>query len=97
MQYMDELKVLEGNDRDTCIADPVDRRSDCLGRHRQGRFGQAKLQEQAGLSGDAQASTDVEDWAATFAATSPYETFRLQLSLMTFFARGPRSREMTMC
>ena len=34
-------------------------------------------------------TTDVEDWAATFAATSPYEALKLQLSLtMT----GPRSQ-----
>ena len=31
----------------------------------------------------------VEDWAATFAATPPYEAFRLQLSLMM---TGPRSQ-----
>ena len=31
----------------------------------------------------------MEDWAATFAATPPYEAFRLQLSLMM---TGPRSQ-----
>ena len=34
-------------------------------------------------------SIDVEDWAATFAATPPYEAFKLQLSLMM---TGPRSQ-----
>ena len=32
---------------------------------------------------------DVEDWAATFAATPPHEAFKLQLSLMM---TGPRSQ-----
>ena len=39
---------------------------------------------------------DVEDWAATFAATPPHEAFKLQLSLMTQ-AQGHRSKEMMMC
>ena len=34
-------------------------------------------------------TTDVEEWAATFAATPPYEAFKLQLSLMM---TGPRSQ-----
>ena len=45
---------------------------------------------EAGWSVKRQRSTiDVEDWAATFAATPPYEAFKLQLSLMM---TGPRSQ-----
>ena len=56
MLYMGELKVLEDSDRDTCIAEngrpPIT--TDCVDIDKW-RFDQVRLQEQAGLSGDARA------------------------------------------
>ena len=45
---------------------------------------QTQLQKQAGLSRETRgrSTIDVEDWAATFAVTPPYEAFKLELSLM---------------
>ena len=81
MQYMDELKVLEDSDRDACMAEtgrpPIP--TDWVDINKGGALRpnyRSRLVCQA------------EDWGATFAATTPYEAFRLQLSLpMT----GPRS------
>ena len=60
MLYMGELKVLEDSDRDTCIAEmgrpPI---PTCCVEIDKWRFDQARLQEQAGLSGDVRA---VNNW-----------------------------------
>ena len=91
MQYMEELKVLEDSDRDACMAEtgrqpiPTDwvdiNEGDSLRPNYRSRL---LCQETRGRS-----TIDVEDWAATFAATPPYEAFKLQKSLMM---RGPRSQ-----
>ena len=91
MQYMDELKVLEDSDRDACMAETgrppiptewVDiNKGDALRPNYRSRL---VCQETRGRS-----TIDAEDWAATFAATPPFEAFRLQLSLMM---TGPRSQ-----
>ena len=91
MQYMEELKVLEDSDRDACMAEtsrppiPTDwvdiNKGDSLTPNYRSRV---VCQETRGRS-----TVDVEDWAATFAATRPYEAFKLQLSLMM---TGPRSQ-----
>ena len=77
MQYMDELK-------DTCVAEtgrppiPTDLVDiDKGGSVRSNYRRMLVCQETRGRS-----TIDVEDRAATFAATLPYEAFRLQLSLM---------------
>ena len=76
MQHMEELKVLEDSDRDACMAQtgrpPIP--TDWVDINK----------------GDSlrPKTVDVEDWALTFAATPPYEAFRLQLSLLM---TGPRS------
>ena len=90
MQYMDELKVLENSNRDECMTEtgrapiPTDWvdiiKGDSLRPNYRSRL---VCQETHGRS-----TIDVEDWAATFAATPPYEAFRLQLSW------GRRSMEM---
>ena len=91
MQYMEELVVLEDSDRDACLAEtgrppiPTDwvdiNKGDSLRPNYRSRL---VCQETRGRS-----TTDVEDWAATFAATPPYEAFKLQLSLMM---TGPGSQ-----
>ena len=91
MQYMEDLTVLEDSDRDVCMTEtgrppiPTDwvdiNKGDSL---RPNNRSMPVCQETRGRS-----TTDVEDWAATFAATPPYEAFRLQLSLMK---TGPRSQ-----
>ena len=91
MQYMDELKVLENSNRDECMTEtgrapiPTDwvdiNKGDSLRPKYRSRL---VCQETRGRS-----TIDTEDWAATFAATPPYEAFRLQLSLMM---TGPRSQ-----
>ena len=92
MQKMEELKVLEESDRDACMAEtcrppiPTDdwvdnNKGDSLRPNYRSRL---VCQETRGRS-----TIDVEDWAATFAATPPYETFELQLSLVM---TGPRSQ-----
>ena len=91
MQYMEELKVLEDSDRDACVAGtgqppiPTDwveiNEGDSLRPNHRSRL---VCQETRGRS-----TIDVEDGAATFAATPPYEAFKLQLSLMM---TGPRSQ-----
>ena len=91
MQYMEELKVLEDSDRVVCMAEtgrppiPTDwvdiNKGDSLRPNDRNRL---VCQEICGRS-----TIDVEDWAATFAATSPFEAFKLQLSLMM---TGPRSQ-----
>ena len=91
MQYMEVLKVLEDSDRDACVAEtgrppiPTDwvdiNKSDSLRPNHRSRL---VCQETRGRS-----TIDVEDWAATFAETPPYEAFKLQLSLMM---TGPRSQ-----
>ena len=89
-QYMEELKVLEDSDRDACMAEtgrppiPTDwvdiNKDDWLRPNHRSRL---VCQETRGRS-----TIDVQDWAATFAATPPCEAFKLQVSLMT----GPRSQ-----
>ena len=84
MQYMDELKVLDECMTETGRApiptDWVDiNKGDSLRPNYRSRL---VCQETRGRS-----TIDVEDWAATFAATFPYEASRLQLSLMM---TGPR-------
>ena len=84
MQYTDELKVFEGIDRDTCVAEtgqppmPTDRvvidTGDSIRPNYRSRL---VCQEKRRRS-----TIDVKDWAATFAAHPPYEAFRLQLSLL---------------
>ena len=91
VQYMEELKVLEDSDRDACMAEsgrapiPTDwvdiNKGDLLAPNYRSRLA---CQETRGRS-----TIDVEDWAATFAATTPYEAFKLQLNLMMI---GPRSQ-----
>ena len=87
---MEELKDLEDRDRDVCMTEtgrppiPTDwvdtNKGDSLRPNYRSRL---VCQETRGRS-----TIDVEDCAATFAATPPYEAFKLQLSLMT----GPRSQ-----
>ena len=88
IQYMEELKVLEDSDRDVCMAEtgrpPIStdiNKGDSLRSNYRSRL---VCQETRGRS-----TIDVEDWAATFAATPPYEAFKLQLS---FMMTGPRSQ-----
>ena len=91
MQQMEEFKVLEDSDRDACMAETgrppiptgwVDiNKGDSLRPVYRSRL---VCQETRGRS-----TTDVEDWAATFAATPPYEAFKLQLS---FMMTAPRSQ-----
>ena len=78
LQYMDELKVLEDSDRDSCIAEtgrppiPTDwvdiDKGDSIRPNYRSRL---VCQATRGRS-----TIDVEDWAATFVATPPYEAFR---------------------
>ena len=86
MQYMNEMKVLEDSDRDTCMAEsgrpPV--RLSWSTSTRATRSGPTTRSRLV-----CQGTRRVEDFAATFATTSPYEAFRLQLSLMM---TGPRSQ-----
>ena len=89
MQYTDELKVLEDSDRDACVSEtgrqpiPTDwvdiNKGDSLRPNYRSR---SVCQETRGRS-----TIDVEDWAATFSSTPPYEAFKMQLSLMM---TGPR-------
>ena len=90
-QYMDELKVLEDSHRDTCMAEtgrppipPVWIDIDTVDSIRPNYRSRPVFQETRGRS-----TNDVEDWAAAFAATLPYEAFCLQLSMMM---TGPRSQ-----
>ena len=90
MQHVEELKVLEDSDRDAFMAgtgrppiptDWVDiNKDDSLRPNDRSRL---VCQETRGRS-----TIDVEDWAATFAATPPCEAFKLQLSLMMTGARS---------
>ena len=91
MQNMDELKFLEDRDRDTCMAETgrppiltdwvdIDKGDSIKPNYRSSSVCQETRRR---------STIDVEDWAATFAATPPCEAFRLQLSLMT---TGPRSQ-----
>ena len=83
-QYMEELKVLEDSDRDACMTEtgrppiPTDwvdiNKGDSLRPNYRSRL---VCQETRELS-----TICVEDWAATVAATHPYEAFKLQLSSM---------------
>ena len=79
MQYMEALKVLEDSDRDACMAEtgrpPIP--TDWVDINKGDSLRPNK------------SAIDVEDWAATFAATPPYEALKLQLSLMM---TGPRSQ-----
>ena len=85
MQYMDELKVLEDSDRNSCMGEtsrlsiPTDwvdiDKGDSIRPNYRSRL---VCQERRWRS-----TIDVQDWAATF----PYEAFRLQLSLLM---TGPR-------
>ena len=84
MQYMEDLKVLEDSDQDACMAETgrppiptnwVDiNKGDSLRPNYRSRL---FCQETRGRS-----TIGVEDWAATFAATRPYEPCKLQPSLM---------------
>ena len=90
MQYMDELKLLEDSDRDTCMAETgrppiqagwVDNdKSDSIRPNYRSRL---VCQEALGRS-----IIDVEDWAGTFSSTPPYEAFNMQLSLMMTMPRS---------
>ena len=90
MQYMEELKVLEDSDRNACMAEtgqppiPTDwvdiNKGDSLRPNYRSRL---VCQETRGRS-----TIDVEDWAATFAATPPCEVFKVQLSLMITVPRS---------
>ena len=90
MQYVEELKVLEDSDRDACMAEtgrppiPTDwvdiNKGDSLRPNYRSRL---VRQETRGRS-----TIDVEDWAATFAATPPFEAFKLQLSSMMTVPRS---------
>ena len=91
VQYMEELKVLEDSDRDACVAEtsrspiPTDWIDINMGDSLRSKYrNRLVCQETRGRS-----TIDVEDWAATLAATLPYEAFKLQLSLMM---TGPRSQ-----
>ena len=98
MQYMEEFKVLENSDRDACMAEPgrppiptdwVDiNRGDSLRPNYRSRL--------VCLETRGRSTIDVEGWAVTFAATPPYETFNMQLSLM-MTGQGHRSKETMMC
>ena len=82
MQYMEELKVLDDSDLNACMAEqcrppiPTDwvdiNKGDSL---RPNYRSKLVCQETRGRS-----TIHVEDWAATFTATPPYEAFKLQLS-----------------
>ena len=83
--------MLENSNRDECMTEtgrapiPTDwvdiNKGDSLRPNYRSRL---VCQETRGRS-----TIDAEDWAATFAATPPYEAFRLQLSLMM---TSPRSQ-----
>ena len=91
MQCMEELKVLEDSDRDACMAEtgrppiPTDwvdiNKDDSVRPNYRSRLVCQETRERSTIY--------VEDWAATFGATPPYEAFKLQLSLMM---TGPRSQ-----
>ena len=82
--------ILEDSDRDTCMAEtgrppiPTDwvdiDKGDSIRPNYRSRLVCQETRKRSTI--------DVQDWAATFAATLPYEAFRLQLSLMT----SPRSQ-----
>ena len=52
MQYMDELKVLEDSDRDTCMAETVAHRSRLTGSTSRRAIRSDPIQKKAGLSRD---------------------------------------------
>ena len=87
MQYMEELKVLEEAIGMRAWLKRVDHGSRLTG-STSTRAIRSDPTTEAGWSVKRHA-IDVEDWAATFAATPPYEAFKLQLSLMM---TGPRSQ-----
>ena len=79
MQYMEELKVLEDSDVGTCMAEtgrppiPTDWVDINMGdSFRPNCRSRLVCQEKCGRS-----TIDVEDWAAAFAATLPYEAFKI--------------------
>ena len=84
MQYVEEVKVLEDSDRVACMAQtgrpsiPTDwvniKKGDSL---RPNHWCRLVCQETRRRS-----TINVEDLAATFAATPPHEAFRLRLSLL---------------
>ena len=91
MQCIEELKVLEDIDRVMCMAETgrppiptdrvdIDRRDSIIPNYRSSLVCQETRRRP---------TTCVEDWAATLAATPPYEAFKLQSSLMM---TGPRSQ-----
>ena len=71
MQYMDELHVLEHSDRDTCMAKtgrpPI--RTDWVDIDK-GESSRPNYRSRVALAGQ---QLILEDWAATFAETLPYE------------------------
>ena len=85
------MKVLEDSNRDTCMAEtgrppiPTDwvdiDKGDSIRPNYRSRLVCQETRRRSTI--------DMEDWAATFAATFPYETFLLQLRLMM---TGPRSQ-----
>ena len=90
MRHIDELHVLENSDRDTCTAGtgrpPIP--TDWVGIDKGGSIRPNHRSRLVCQETRQRSTIDVEDWAATFAAT-PYEAFRLQLSLIM---TGPRSQ-----
>ena len=94
MQYMEELKVLEDSDRMRAWLIRVDHRSRLTGSTstRAIRSGQSFTSRLVCQDTRGRSTIDVEDWAATFAATPPYEAFKLQLSLMMIGPRSGRTR-----
>ena len=92
MQYTEELMVLEDSDRDACVAETgrppiptgwVDiNKGDSLRPNYRRRL---VCQETRGRS-----TIDVEDWAATFAATPPHEAFKFSIEFDD--VTGPRSQ-----
>ena len=89
MSFMDELKVLLLSDWETCIHETgrppiptdwvdIDKGDPAHPCYRSRLVAQETRRR---------STIDIDDWAATFAATPPYEAFRLQLSLLMTGAR----------
>ena len=96
MQYMEELKVLEDSDRDACVVE-TGRPPIPTGWVDINKGDSLRPNYRSGLVCEETRTNDVEDWAATFAATPPYEAFPLQLSLMMTGPRSTGRRGTTMC
>ncbi|CAK0837947.1 unnamed protein product, partial [Prorocentrum cordatum] len=89
MRYIEELKVLELSDHETCIQEtgsppiPTDWVDIDKGDPSRPNYRSRLVARETRR----RTTIDADDWAATFAATPPYEAFRLQLSLLM---TGPR-------